>query len=117
MLVKAKIILRGNRYYTMMIMYLPGKWNEKMEKSLASFHPIDNAESHWSNVIAPDSLFTTWAPADFIYSNGEDTSKSIQVPHYECYDSNRIHIYLMRIDTVGRYFWTKNESEFWEYEK
>jgi uncharacterized protein YbaP (TraB family) len=117
MLVKAKIILRGNRYYTMMIMYLPGKWNEKMEKSLASFHPIDNAASHWSKVIAPDSLFTTWAPAGFIYLSGGDTSMSIQVPHYECYDSNQVHIYLMRIDTLGKYFWTKNESEFWEYEK
>jgi uncharacterized protein YbaP (TraB family) len=117
MRVKTKIIVRGNRYYTLLIMYSPGKWNEKMDKTLASFHPINNPVSHWVNANAPDSLFTTWAPAGFFYSDGKDSNEAMQFPHYGCFDSNRVQIYLMRIDTLDSYLWKKNESEFWEYEK
>ncbi len=117
MMAKTKIILRGNRYYTLLIMYAPGKWNEKMDKTLASFHPINNRASHWANEIAPDSLFTTWAPAGFSYSNGKDSNAALQNPHYECFDSNRVHIYIMQVDTLDKYLWKKNESELWEYEK
>ena len=117
MLARAKVILRGNRYYTLLIMYTPGKWDQKMEKTLASFHPINNRESQWSSKMAPDSLFTTWAPAGFFYLNTKDSNATSQIPQYECFDSNRVHVYIMRVDELDKYLWKKNESAFWEYEK
>jgi uncharacterized protein YbaP (TraB family) len=117
LLARTKIIIRGNRYYTMMIMYSPGKWNERMEKTLASFHPINSREGKWRNETSPDSLFTTWAPSSFLYSNGKDTNEAIQIPHYDCFDSNQVHVYVMIIDTLDNYFWKKNDSALWKYEK
>ncbi len=117
MLARTKIILRGNRYYTIMVVYAPGKWNEKMDKTMASFRPINYPTSHWTKASAPDSLFTTWAPAGFIYSDGKDSIEAMQFPHWVCFDSNRVHIYIMRIDTLDNYLWKKNESELWGYER
>jgi uncharacterized protein YbaP (TraB family) len=117
MRVKSKIILRGNRYYTLLIMYPPDKWNASMDKTMVSFHPINNRESRWRNETSPDSLFTTWAPAGFYYTDGTDTTEANQIPHYESFDSNKVHIYIMAVDTLDTYFWKKNDSALWEYEK
>lgn len=117
MRIKTKMIVRGNRYYTVMIMYSPGQWTENMDKSMASFHLINNRITYWSNQTSSDSLFTTWAPAAFYYSNGKDSNESLQIQHYGSFDSNETHIYVMAIDTLDTYFWKTNESAFWQYEK
>ena len=117
MLVRTKIILRGNRYYTLLIMYAPGKWDEKMDKTFASFHPINNPVGNWANETAPDSLFTTWAPGGFFYSKGKDSTEAMHIPHYISFDSNQVHNYVVATDTLDKYFWKKNETEFWEFEK
>lgn len=114
---KTKIIFRGNRYYTVLIMYTPGKENERVSRALKSFHLINNREDHWANQTAPDSLFTTWAPTGFLYSDGKDTNEATQIPHYETFDSNSVHYYIMTIDTLDTYFWRKTDSAFCNYEK
>ncbi len=114
---KTKIIFRGNRYYTVLIMYTPGKENERVNRAMNSFHLINNQEDHWANQTAPDSLFTTWAPAGFLYSEGKDTNEATQIPHYETFDSNSVHYYIMTIDTLDTYFWRKTDSAFCNYEK
>ncbi len=114
---RTKMILRGNRDYTVLIMYAPGKWNERMQQTLESFQLAEYPAAHWASATAPDSLFTTWAPNGFRYSPGNDSSESLQFPHYACLDSNRAHIYLMRIDTLDKYYWKKNDSLFWASER
>ncbi len=114
---RTKMILRGNRDYTVLIMYAPGKWNGRMEQALQSFQLADYPAGHWANASTPDSLFTTWAPNGFVYSAGKDSGEFLQFPHYECLDSSRAHIYLMRIDTLDKYFWKKNDSLFWAFER
>jgi uncharacterized protein YbaP (TraB family) len=114
---KTKIIFRGNRYCTLLIMYTPGKENEKLNKALNSFHLINNREGHWANQTAPDSLFTTWSPAGFLYSDGKDTNQSLPFQHYDTFDSNSVHFYIMTIDTLDTYFWWKTDSAFCNYEK
>lgn len=114
---KTRTTVRGNRYYTVLILYAPGKWDELMDKSLSSFRLINYPTGNWSSASAPDSLFTTWAPAGFFYSDGKNDNESLRFRHYECFDSNRVHIYLMRIDTLDNYFWKKNDSVLWEFEK
>ncbi len=114
---KTKIIFRGNRYCTLLIMYTPGKENEKVGKALNSFHLINNRESHWANQTAPDSLFTTWAPAGFLYSDGKDTNQTLPFQHYDTFDSNSVHYYIMTIDTLDTYFWRKTDSAFCDHEK
>ena len=113
MRVKAVFTLRGNRYYTIMILYAPGKWTEEMDKTLASFQLLKYPSGHWSSQSPADSLFTAWAPDGIASVDEKAGDKEVKLPHYVCYDSTRVHNYIMRIDTLDNYFWVKNDSVLW----
>ena len=106
--------IRGNRTYSVLVMYPPGKWNESMNKKLTSFHIDSYPAGIWAYANAPDSLFTTWAPAGFSF--WEDKNKKGALS-YISFDSVRIHSYQMRIDTLGDYFWEKNDSMLWAHQR
>ena len=55
---KARIIFRGNRYYTLLIMYGPGKWNETAGEVLSSFQLTDYPFNRWRNGNIPGFAFS-----------------------------------------------------------
>jgi uncharacterized protein YbaP (TraB family) len=113
---KTIITVRGNRTYTVLVMYPPGKWDETMNNKLASFHLDKYAAGDWNYASAPDSLFTTWAPAGFSF--WEENDKGVlSKSHYISFDSGRVHSYQMRIDTLDAYIWAKSDSSFWAHQK
>ncbi|HEY8734686.1 MAG TPA: TraB/GumN family protein, partial [Puia sp.] len=114
---KTKFIFRGNRYYMLLITYGKGKWNKTADEVLNTFQLLEYPAGKWNHATSPDSLFSTWTPAVIYYYDGKDTNAAIKSIHYECFDSNKIHSYLVRIDTLDKYFWQKNDSALWNYEK
>jgi uncharacterized protein YbaP (TraB family) len=111
---KTKIVLRGNRYYTLLIMYGPGKWDETANKVLSSFHLKDYTFNRWNNITSPDSLFSTWVPDRILFYNGTDSNKTVG---YESFDSTRANTYSVKLDTLEKYFWVKNDSALWDTQK
>ena len=111
------IRVRGNRTYTELVMYPPGKWNESLNKKLSSFHLDNYAAGNWAYAITPDSLFTTWAPAGISFWDYKDQKETSSFPRYISFDSSRVHSYQMHIDTLATYRWEKNDSTLWAQEK
>jgi uncharacterized protein YbaP (TraB family) len=114
---KAKIIVRGNRYYTLLVMYAPGKWNASGEKVWSSFELTDYAYNKWEYKTAPDSLFTSWAPDRILFFNDIDSGETTRKVRYESYDSTRANTYSVKLDTLGKYYWIKNDSALWKEQK
>ena len=111
---KAKILLRGNRYYTLLIMYGPGKWDKTANDALSSFQLKDYMFNSWENKTSADSLFSTWVPDNILFYNGSDSAKKMG---YESFDSTRANTYAVKSDTLGKYFWVKNDSALWDKQK
>jgi uncharacterized protein YbaP (TraB family) len=114
---KMKVISRGNRYYTLLIMYGPGKWNETADIVMSSFQLRKYAFNKWENKTSPDSLFSTWVPDRILYKKDKEDSKEKHTLSYESYDSSRADTYSIKLDTLGKYFWTKNDSSLWKEQK
>jgi len=114
---KMKVIARGNRYYTLLIMYGPGKWNETADMVLSSFQLREYSFNKWGNKLSPDSLFSTWVPGEIFLKKDKEGSQATHVLSYESYDSSRADTYSIKLDTLGKYFWTKNDSSLWSEQK
>ena len=114
---KTIITVRGNRYYTLLVMFPPGKWDEGLAKKMASFSLINYPPARWHRESPPDSLFTAWAPSGFLFSNGRDSLDGITMTHYLSFDSSRVHSYVVTADTLDTYFWKNSISDLWTYQK
>jgi uncharacterized protein YbaP (TraB family) len=118
MLTRAKIILRGNRYYTLLVMYGPGKWNSSAEEALSSFQVINYSFNEWSMQTSPDSLFSTWAPGKFsFFKETKDSSKITNTENISSFDSSSCNTYSLKEDTLEKYYWAKDDSTFWNRQK
>ena len=114
---KMKVIARGNRYYTLLIMYGPGKWNKTADMVLSSFQLRKYSFNKWENKTSPDSLFSTWVPGQISLKKDKEESKEKLTRSYESYDSSRADTYSIKLDTLSKYFWTKNDSSLWSVQK
>ena len=116
MMAKAKVIVRGNRYYTVMAMYGPGKWNKTAGEVLGSLQLMEYTKNKWESQNSPDSLFSSWAPdrLSFIPAGIRGQSKSAQ---YESFDSSRGNSYNVKLDSLNPYVWAKNDSALWKMQK
>ena len=114
---KTKIMLRGNRYYTLLIMYGPGKWDETANQVMSSFQLKQYPNQRWKNNTSPDSLFSSWTPDAILFSDRNDSSNESKAVSYESYDSIRANTYSIKLDAPGTYYWTKNDSALWKSQK
>jgi uncharacterized protein YbaP (TraB family) len=114
---KMKVISRGNRYYSLLIMYGPGKWNETADRAVSSFQLRKYSFNHWENKTSPDSLFSSWVPDQITFRKDKDESREKHSRTYESYDSSRANTYSVKLDTLDKYFWTKDDSSLWSFEK
>ncbi len=106
--------MRGNRWYSIVAMYAPGKSNPTIDKVIGSLRFLNYQRAAWQNKNAPDLIFNTWSPSNFIYLSEKDTSDAKGLQHYETYDSTHGNSYVIVREGLGKYFWKQNDSIFWD---
>lgn len=109
--------IRGNRNIVLMSIgekdYLETGAGSDLFKS---FELIPQKDIPWMVNLDPAKSFSTWSPGPFFFPDSE-TNKTPGRAHLASYDTLSSTTYAVVIDTLDKYFWRSQATEFWKEKK
>ncbi|HEU5054111.1 MAG TPA: TraB/GumN family protein, partial [Hanamia sp.] len=105
--------MRGNRIYSLAAVYDSARDQSSVESFFDSFDTLGYTKTKWDHYHDSANVFLTWAPAKFIYKQGENQQFLERLDKYISYDSARGDDFEVLIQDFGKYYWQKNDSTLW----
>ncbi|MGN6603589.1 MAG: TraB/GumN family protein [Ginsengibacter sp.] len=105
--------MRGNRLYILGVLFDTSRDQSSVNRFFDSFDTLAYAKTKWNHYHDSANVFSTWAPARFIYKQGETQQFLEPLDKYISYDSARGDDFEVSIQDFGKYYWQKNDSSLW----